>query len=234
MRVHAIIGGHRLLVAREIDGREKQSNHRHAIGDGDALKELKGGGNLAKRRWQLGDLLAEDCGAVREDGRRRLEAVGRVEGRIGERREYLVLVEAKIGDERVDVGIIHPEAARAGLKRLARWREVGSLAGRIGQRIQQRDFAAILDERLGSAPAAPSRADDGNVGGSVACMRGDGARMTSAVVASAAKVTAMVESRKRISRNGMFQEHSRVVIACDSFSSFCLATPSSVSPRPWH
>lgn len=146
---HAIVRLEGGLVARVVEHRVQQPDHRHAVGHRDALEELERGSNLAERRRQLGNRLAEDLGALGEDGRRGLEAIRRVEAAVREVGEHRRLLEAKVGgDELVDIGIIHPEAARARLKGLLVRREVRRFAGRVRECVEQRDLGAILHQRL--------------------------------------------------------------------------------------
>mmetsp|Transcript_69647 Transcript_69647/g.220534 ORF Transcript_69647/g.220534 Transcript_69647/m.220534 type:complete len:210 (-) Transcript_69647:36-665(-) len=152
MRGHAIVCLEGLLVAVEVQHGVQEAHHGHAVLQGEPLEIGEGREHLA----QGGGELRECAGA--EDGRGGLEAVGGEEGGRGELREHILLLDAKLRHEPLDIRVVLPETARARLKGLPRGGEVGSPPCGVGQPVEERDLAPVLAQRLGRAPSAPARA----------------------------------------------------------------------------
>jgi hypothetical protein len=92
VRRHPVVRLERARVALVVKNSVEQPGHCDTVGHRDPLKQREGGGHLAKGRGQLRQLHAVADGRLREDGGRRLQPVGRIEARVGEGCENVVLI----------------------------------------------------------------------------------------------------------------------------------------------
>ena len=141
-------------VAVEVEHRHQQPGDAETISDGQTLEVAHRGQGLAQGTGQLG--------AIAEHRRCGLQSLRRPEGTGGEGGEHIG--ERQLIRQRVDVGVVLPEAAGAGFERLASGGAVRRSAGGVSHPIHQGDAHTRLTQSFGGSPASPAGTDHNNVG----------------------------------------------------------------------
>ena len=145
-RIHGVVAPEHRLTAVEIEHRHQQSGDAEPIGHRQPLEVVDRGEGLPQRTGQLRPIAEHRCCG--------LQSLRRPERTAGELGEHLL--EAELRCERVDVGVVLPEAAGAGLKRFAAGGGQRRAAGGIGHAIEQGDTHSRLTKGFGGSPTRPA------------------------------------------------------------------------------
>ena len=145
-RIKGVVALVHRRAAVQIEHRHQQSGDAESIGYRQALEIVDRGEGLPQRTGQLRAITKYRC--------RGLQPLGRPEGTAGERGEHIA--QPEFVAERIDVGVIPPEPAGAGFKRLTAGGGQRRAAGGIRQAIHKGDAHPGFTERFGGTPSAPA------------------------------------------------------------------------------